>query len=66
MDEPMYQKLKKMGDKLSNGLEHMKVLEGKNVVLLVGPTGSGKSTIANALVGGNLVYDEEEDMFVAK
>ena len=45
----------------------MKVLEGKSVVLLVGPTGAGKSTIANALVGGdNLVYDMEEDAFVVK
>ena len=35
-----------------DGINTVKCLEDKNVIMLLGPTGSGKSTVANSLIKG--------------
>ena len=56
----MYEQLHKMGSRLVKGMPTIKELEGKDAILLMGPTGSGKSVIANAMISGkdNLEVDE--------
>lgn len=59
--ERMYQHLHDMGKRMVDGIPALERLEGKDVALILGPTGSGKSTTANALIGGieNIVQDEQ-------
>lgn len=69
--EEIFRKLHSMDKKLRNGLEALKELHGKSLILLLGPTGAGKSTLANALAlahleGMNVRYNEEEDIYEAK
>lgn len=66
--EPFYQKLDKMASKLRTGLLALEPLKGKDVVLLVGQTGSGKSTIANSLISGSrfVHYDDEDGVYKAE
>lgn len=66
-DEPLYTHLNNMDKKLTNGLRCLKRLKDKHCVLLVGPTGAGKSTIANALLQGtNMLRLNDKDAYEAK
>ena len=66
--EPMYGHLLDMQRKLVVGKRALTNLQNKNVVVIMGPTGAGKSTIANALIKGasQLKYDEETDRYTAR
>lgn len=65
-EEPMYAKLDKMGDKLRRGIRAIQTLKGKDVVVVVGTTGAGKSTIANALIQGvEKMSVNDEEMYEA-
>lgn len=50
--EAMYERFHRMGTRLLNGTRKIDELKGKDVVLFLGPTGSGKSTIANSVIAG--------------
>ena len=50
--EPMYRELHNMGKRMVTGIPALESLKGKDAVLILGPTGSGKSTVANALISG--------------
>lgn len=64
-DEPMYQRLKTMSERLQTGLRALLPLRGKSVVLLSGVTGAGKSTISNSLLIGseNLTFNEDKGIY---
>lgn len=59
--EPMYQRLHAMGQRLVDGLPIIKELEGKDAILLLGPTGSGKSTIAASMIGGTELLTQDPE-----
>ena len=50
-----------MGVRLVEGLPIIKELEGKDAILLLGPTGSGKSTIAASMIGGTELLKQDPD-----
>ena len=58
--EPMYEQIHRMGLRIKQGMPLIENLAGKDGILLLGPTGSGKSVTASALITGkeNLKMDE--------
>ena len=60
-EEPMYRHLHCMGQIIAKGLPTLESVKGKDVVLLLGPTGSGKSTMANAMISGIDGLTQNED-----
>lgn len=48
------------------GLERAKLIEGRDIVIVIGETGSGKSTLVNFLLGCTMKQNEEGDAVVAE
>lgn len=51
--DPISACLLTMGKRLIDGMPVIEKLEDKNVIMVLGPTGSGKSTVANAFIKGS-------------
>lgn len=62
----MYRQLHQIGKSFCVGVKAVEELQGKNVILFLGPTGSGKSTIANAILQGIDFLELDEDNLVFK
>lgn len=60
-EQPLYTVIYEMGKRMQNALPALNSIEGKNVVLILGPTGSGKSTIANSLISGADVIQIDQE-----
>ena len=59
-----YARILEMRERIVEGNEKLKELDGKKVVIVMGPTGAGKSTIANAIIQpGKLKIDEDTGLF---
>lgn len=51
-EEPLYYQLHEIGQRIVYDIPALQGIHDKNVVLILGPTDSGKSTVSNALVSG--------------
>ena len=57
----MYLHLHNIGKRMFSDIPALDGIKDRNVVIILGPTGSGKSTIANALISGleHMILDEK-------
>ena len=61
-----YSRILDMQARIKEGKEGLKELVGKKVVLLMGPTGAGKSTLANAIIQPDKIkFDDDTGNFNA-
>lgn len=66
-EQSLFGDLARVGRRLITGVPLMRKMKGKKVVVLVGPTGSGKSCIANSVISGvDAMGENSEDEIVTQ
>ena len=60
LDTPIYKQLFQLDQRIKQEIEALEELRGKNIILVIGNTGAGKSTLVNSIISGQETIEEDE------